>query len=379
MRRLPVVDEVEQIEAIERLEERYRRAHGAKPFNVSHWDPSPEMVRSLAPMLRPDHGRDPLTYVYSYTLDLGEQVLRKLGFSPRHGALFTPSGTLSMQCAMHWLRAMGLRRITATGPLYFPLLHQAAMSGVEVEIAHMVRRGGRYHLPARLARSRRPLWITNPVYSTGVRLSEDDQATLRRLARSGVPIVLDECLAFPGEEIGPRIAVAPDVVALYAPQKGLSINGLKFSAIVFASRYQSFFDEWADVLCGPLNLTNAAAVRHFLSRNFDVYRRRFGEAVTAALGFVREQAAQTGCGELDRDPLGHFVNFVCPGISSERGESARFLWKMAEATAAMVMPGSRNHFDRRIGFCFRINLALDGPQFRGAIARLLRFLRDAAR
>src|SRR6185312_8162626 len=132
---LPLIDEVDRIEQIERIAANYQTTYGAVPLNVSHWDPSQTMAEQLGPMLKFSYfGENPLKYNYSYTVDRREAVLRKLGFDPAtKGCLLTNSGTASMNCAVRWLQAVGVRRITALAPFYFALRYQGRIQAIEVD------------------------------------------------------------------------------------------------------------------------------------------------------------------------------------------------------------------------------------------------------
>jgi hypothetical protein len=191
--------------------------------------------------------------------------------------------------------------------------------------------------------------------------------------------VADECLALAGQEIGRELGHHAGFVGIYTPHKTICLNGAKFSVIVFDRSQQAFFDQWSDILCGGLSVSAGLALRHFLSPNFAHYDEVFRAKTKAALLAAGQLSALCPTGELDSDTEGHFVTFYMPTLSAELGADQEFLWRMASASAAVVIPGTRNHFDPTVGFCFRINLALDGPAFRGALGRLFRFLDDYSR
>lgn len=375
-RTMNFIDEVEQIERIERLERRYASEFGQPPFNVSHWDPSEDFARKLLPSLVFDTRGDALNYIYSYTTDLHVPVLRKLGFDPeKKRCLFTPSGTASMLCAVNWLHLSGVRLLTGWGPLYFPMLYQSRLCGLSTEVRYLARKDGQYQAPTTPAERREAagLWVTNPAYCAGVRLSEGAVECIRSMLADGCKVVADESLVTAGGEIGPELADAQDFVAIYAPHKGISVNGLKFSVVIFDREHEALFDQWADVLYGPLNLGCIAAVKHYLSENFTAYDATFRGEIAKALSFVRRACLPNGP-ELDLDPTGHFISIYCSWLDAQRGEDVAFLWDLTRETGTSVLPGTRNYFDPSFGFCFRINLARDGAQFRAGIERLCRFL-----
>lgn len=380
MLELPRIDEIDQLEQVEKLIATYRDRFGVDPINLSHWDPSAPFAARVQPAFQPPAPVSPFPYIYSYTLDAGAALVTRLGFDPdRYGCLVTPSGTVAMLCAVHWLRAQGSPPLTALGPLYFPLVHQASLEGIPVERRFMVRGDDGWSMPADLFQASPPaLWVTNPVYCTGVPLSGADAAALAAYVQTGGRLVLDECFARDGTHLGPHLARDGSLIALYTPHKALCMNGLKFGLVVFESRYQEFFDQWADVLYGPLNMTTAMAVGHFLSDNFRAYARTFDGAIEPVATFLTEAVAASGAGALDAHAAGHFRSAYYPTIPAARGADEAFLLRVMEASGAVVLSGVRNHFDPALGLCFRINLALDGPPFRSAVRRLVRELASAA-
>jgi hypothetical protein len=373
LRQIRELDELEQIEAIER---RYCDEFGAEPLNVSHWDPSVQFTRPLSRDLHLDVGADPVNYIYSYDID-ATGVLERLGFDSSKGCLITTGGTTSMLCVANWLAALRQSAIHLVRPFYFPIFHQVELLGMAVHEPAMTRTESGYRLPrSELAGSSDPIWITQPVYSAGVPLEKDDIAWLESYLRDGGTLIADECFAPAGEELCRRLGHYPGFVGIYTPHKTICTNAFKFSAVVFDRAHQVFFDQWADVLCGGLTASTTIALRHFLSDNFGEYDRAFRGAVHRSIVAVRELAKLCPSGELDREVIGHFATFYLPRMAASLGKDDEFLWQLTSQTAAVLIPGTRNHFDASIGFCFRINLALDSPQFRGALGRVFQFLED---
>lgn len=376
---LHAVAELDELQQIEAVAARHVATFGSEPLNVSHWDPSAPFAAKLAGALELDHRGDPLAYIYSYGLDCRETLLRRLGFNPeRKGCLITPSGTVSMLCAVNWLAARRREKLSILSPFYFPVLHQARQLGLSVNKQFMQRRDGRYQLPADPGWTSAPphevVWLTAPVYCTGTPLAEHDRQRLREFLERGGTVVADECLARSGTELGRELGEYPGFIGIYSPHKSVCLNALKFSAVVFDREHETFFDQWADVLYGGLSLSIMVAIRHFLSDNFRLYAERFFEEVRLALAFVKQMAERCPKGEFDHDPAGHFVTFYLPHLAAAAGKDEDFLWNLCRSSSTIVIPGLRNHFDPAVGFCFRINLALDGPQFRGGIGRLFSFL-----
>ena len=369
------ITEYEDLDLVEAVAERYEDEHGAQPLNLSHWDPSPDFRSTLDPWLSLDTKMDPVNYVYSYTMDSTDDILRRLGFDPAtKSCLVTPCGTTSMLCAVNWT-ATRSKRLTILNPFYFPALHQAKQRGLAIDHLFMRRHDRSYSLPdGALNAPSCPVWLTSPVYCTGVRLSHDDKTRLLRFLENGGTLIADECLAVDGEELGRSLGHFPTFVGIYSPHKAVCLNGMKFSVIVFDRKDETFFNQWADVLYGGLGASTVMAIRHYLSADFARYGKSFTSETARSLETVKKLAALCPAGELDRDTAGHFVTFYIPSLPATLGTDQAFLWDLVRASGALAISGLRNHFDPSCGFCFRINLALDDAAFRGALGRTMRFL-----
>jgi hypothetical protein len=369
------VDELSAVEVIEELENDYLIAHGCKTINVSHWDPSPELVRRLESFLDVPFRWPAVNYLFSYDLERGPEVRKALGLAASScGGLITPSGSASMVCVVNWLAAMGMRQLTVLFPAYFSLRHICRRCDVNVVERFMVRHTREYclpPLPQKPPAQPSVLWVTNPVYATGVRFAAADICELRRLLDCGWHVVADESLAIAGSELGRELCDHPRFVGIYSPHKSICVNAVKFSLLAFPSQFQRFFDHWADVLYGCLSSSNFAAVDHYLSENFRAYSAEFFARIDQTRAFVSEICVAVPGVELDSSPTGNFATCYFPKIPSRFGADREFLHAAIDSTGASFIPGNRNRFDDAIGFNFRINFAQDSPLFRGTLKRLI--------
>lgn len=372
------VSEVRWLSKLYRVEDRYGLSYGTKPLNLSHWNPSDDTRKNLAPLLPLPRTANLVDYIYSSDIAMHEQLVNKIGLPPNKVALITPSGTASMLSAVNLLKQIGHRELTVLCPYYFPLAYHCRLLGIDLHHLSMERKEGTYRLPLRLLRhdlGKPALWITNPVYCTGVYLSIDDLEFLADYLKAGGTLVVDESLALPGRELAHHLGTAENFIGLYSPHKSLCINGLKFSLIAADGAYDELLEGWADVLYGPLTVTTVAAIRHFLSPDFATYLRSFLSSALSTWNFLQAEASSFSPPiDLDGKAVGHFVTCYFPTLSSQLGDDEAFLWEAAANSGATFIPGTRNHFDPSLGLNFRVNLALDSPQFRSTVTRLLRFL-----
>ena len=378
------IPELTTLDAIEELEQAYLDAHGCRTINVSHWDPSETFKNQIKGHLDIPLTWPTIDYLFSYTTGVSvgasNGIPKSLGFSPsENGLLITPSGSVSIVCAVNWLAAMGMSQLVVLFPAYFSLLYMCKRYKVEVVEKYMRRTADGYALPEISdgdAKKPRAIWITNPVYSTGVYLSDSDVQKLRDLMDDGWHVIADECLAIPGRELSHQLSDHPRFIGIYTPHKVICVNAVKFSAIGFDIQYQKFFNHWADVLYGCLGTSTRAGIAHFLSPNFPEYQVRFLARVDEARDFVAKICGRYPNVELDATSLGHFATCYFPALPSRLGDDIAFLRETVQATGGSFIPGNRNHFDPAFGFNFRINFSQDSALFRGTLVRLIDHVRS---
>jgi bifunctional pyridoxal-dependent enzyme with beta-cystathionase and maltose regulon repressor activities len=372
-----LIPELQMLDQIERISDRYRQAFGAEPFNVSHWDPSPDFTSQLLRcLILPPHGNI-CDYIYSYMLNDVTRVLERLGFSVKDkGCLITPNGTTSLVCVARWLNERGIQKVKVTCPTYFPVFHLLPAFGIQVEPIYLLRTNGVFYLPNLSADrdDRCAIWLTSPVYSAGVYFSEAEIAKVAAILNAGRLVIADECFAIPGRELSRYVGSYDNFVGIYAPHKSICVNGLKFSAIVYDSQYALAFDQWADILYGGLALTTVAALKHFTSPDYERCQVAAACHISKAMSFIKGVATSIPRLSLDQDPQGILVTCYFPHLPAELTSDDSFLWSLAEETGAVFIPGIRNHFDPHWGLSFRVNLARDSKQFRGAVERMCRRL-----
>ncbi|WP_342724156.1 hypothetical protein AAFG07_34540 [Bradyrhizobium sp. B097] len=359
------------------LVEEYARNHRREPTDVSHWDPSPEFVQTVRAALPFPKTMDPIPYRYSYHLLTKSAVLRKLGLDSNEvGALFTENGSESISSVSNALKLTGVTDVHILDPSYFTTHHNLSRLGIRVHRTTRARLddtlGALRNLPPTPDHA---IWVTDPIYNTGVYLPEEFIDALVVKANEGTKVVVDETLSiFPGR-LAKAMGPSHQFFGIYTPHKAICVNGMKFSIVVFRKALESSFEDWADVLSGGLGISSLAAVEHFLSDDYDQYRKAFLEAIDPVRKWHTELVASFGHRvALDKSSTGHFATVYFRNISASLGTSIDFLRSVIEHTGTFFIPGNRSGFSPDLGFCFRINLSRDSLQFRGALQRLYRHL-----
>ena len=359
--------EIECIELLETIEEAYERQFGIAPFNVSHWDPTDEFQTKLLPYLEIPPFKSVASYRFSYQIEETNPVLKKLGASPDvHFGIFTPSTTTSILCVLNWLKSRRRKKIIAVCPAYFSLFQACRQFGLPIQAAYLRRDTGIFTLPRPdnpIWRERGVLWLTSPTYGAGVYLADDDIVFLDKLLTAGWTVIADECLALSGRELIRKLGHHPDFFAIYSPHKGVCVNGIKFSAVVFNVKHQAFMER-------GLSCANSLALTHFLSDNFDSYAAQFFAAIRPQREVFDRFCSEASI-EIDQLAAGHFVSCYLPTASSRLGTSPKFLKNLVYQTGGSMITGNRSRFHPSLGLSFRVNLARSGPRFAQTLARIV--------
>jgi aspartate/methionine/tyrosine aminotransferase len=382
--RVGQINELLGLEELEGLAAEYEEEYGSLPFNLSHWDPSDHTSRSLLKYLRLPKPPDAMPYIYSYYTGAPRSVAERLGFEwAGRDCLLVHSGTSAIVLTLWWVKAMGFEQLVILCPTYFPVFYLAEVMSMPSHPIFTQRERGNWSLPREellrvigSATSKAVVWVTNPIYCTGVYLSESDREFLGSLLDSGVTIVADECLAKNGSEMSRELGGRPHFVGLYTPHKSLCLNAIKFGAVVFDRKDEEFFDSWADVFTGGLSASNHSGIFHFLDEvNFSKFDMEFFNLVEHARNRVTEMLDKyDGTVEVDENSVGHFMTCYIPRLAGGEGDNKQFLRRLVSDTASVVISGMRNHFNPEWGFCFRINLARACPQFYASLERTLNHL-----
>jgi aspartate/methionine/tyrosine aminotransferase len=365
------------IDELDKLADAYYGRHGHHLVNVSHWDPSEETINCFRTLFPPLCPVDPICYRYSYLLERMPQVLNNLGFANKDVAgLVTENGTTAIVTVSNWLMLNNIREVILLRPYYFPTLHNIQRLGIRVRPMVLPRVDSLYRLPRNLGLGKGvALWLTNPIYNTGVHSIELDTEELKRIADSGVIVVADEALALRPSPISKWLGGHENFVGIYSPHKAICMNGLKFAVTAFHRKHENSFDDWSDVLSGGLGISAIAAIEHFLTDAYDLYLVAFNSRIEATRQWHSQLLRKHGSFiETDVDAKGHFLSVYFPDIHPQLGEDLEFLEQLIEETGCTILPGNRSGFDFERGFCFRINLAQDSRQFRIALPQLYRFL-----
>jgi histidinol-phosphate/aromatic aminotransferase/cobyric acid decarboxylase-like protein len=373
--------ESRQIASIRELEVRYKGRFGTAPIDVSHWNPSQKYGRQMRdclrvpiPVLSPD-------YIYPDEQTECREVLIKLGFHPPvHSITVAPSATAaSVLCAL-FLKKVGVKRVGMVCPTYFAPVRLLELLDIEVVEIPVYHDSHSWHLPDAITdRNCRfdAVWLTDPLFSIGARWPTGAVRLLQAAAGRKTWIVIDQALGEREGGLHQQLATHETVIAIHSPHKALCINSFKFAAIVHPVELQDLFAAWSDVAYGGLSLTTIAAMRHFLTNNFDLVASITKAKIADVCSFLQTAAARYPRVIFTRPNAGYFCSAVVGDLPYSYADTPHAYWALLRTTGVSFISGARSRMPPSCGFSFRINLLRDCAVFRGAIMRLTRSLAEA--
>ena len=372
-----LIKEIQLSDEIEQIEEDYEAEFGQPPVNVSTWDPSVDVVDAdLLATMPPVQGAGK-DYIFSYILQDNAGLRSALGYTDsRWKSLVAHSGSASIVMACNWLRASGAKKVLVLGPRYFTVPHCLQAFGIGFDTQHFVRTNEGYKGPeACNILEYDGVWVTNPIYGTGVYIDRCELVQLHKnWSQKGKFFILDECLASPRLYAGPSLEPNERTTILAAPHKSVCVNAYKFAVSLMEVSQLEHFEHWSDVWLGCLPQSSSQAIEHVRGRGFFDYQSLFDAAIEEPVSIFAQLTSQIPKAETDASAKGYFRSIYFPELPAELGLDPTFLRDATFSTGASFIPGIRNDLNPDTGLSFRVNLAAFGHEARGAFVRLSRWM-----
>ena len=377
-----LIDRLNNIEEIIDLQEKFYKEKGMYPLNVSNWTVSDTFRKEMERLFQHNVTNSPIDYLYSYSIssEVKNEILRKLGVNesnmPDKTCTFFPSNSLSIINICNLLQKMQCKEIGILYPAYFSISACLNTYGMKNIPFYITRKQQKYIIPIEdiLSKKLDALWITSPIYSTGVPYTNNNIDIIEKILRSGIQVILDESFCIKGQELIRKFSNYKNFIGIYSPHKSISFNSYKFSAIICDNCYEDFLDQWLDVFCGNLPQTSIAAINHYLSDNYDVCYQEFQAFIKHAYDEVISILSKFLCVDFDHTICGNLMTLYIKSLDYTNSKNKNFLMDVISNTYTMYYPGYLNGFAKSMGFCFRINLALYNPDFIASLERLLGYL-----
>ena len=351
-------------------------------INLSDWNPSIEFIQNVASSLPNKFVQNCVSYIFSSELnyEIKEKIKLKLGFKANNNfdIAFFDSGSLSIVNVIHLLSVIGIHDMMIISPSYFSIEHICKDYFIKCHYIELERKGLNFAIPCgfeRMLENCHCIWITNPVYCTGIYLDVQFAEYINNLANNrSIILIIDESLSQPQHLLSPKITVE-QVITIVSPHKALCTNGIKFSAILFPSQYYQIIDTWSDIISGCLSLSSLTAIHHFLSPEYDEYLLCVNNLIEKnrkeVLSILKKHQIQ-----YDVLSYSYLLSIYFPYLPYNYFDSKDNIIKFIDNTGAYFIPNSRNHFPKSTGLSFRLNLCSLSVKYIYALERAIIYLKN---
>ena len=367
------------IEELEKWIESKRNQSLEEFVNLSNWNPSLEFMNKLAIKIPYTFKENPVSYIFSSDYDETTRIsiLNKWGYNTEKGITFYNSGSHAILNTIYLLSYLKYKKIYLLCPAYFSIIPICKSLGIECKKIFMTRKNNVYCLPDNLEdliEKECCIWITNPVYCTGNTYLEEDIALLKQIAiNNNLFIVNDESLCLRQYSLNRFFETYDKIITIITPHKALCTNALKFSAIIYSKFYDSIVDKWADTLEGCLGVGAAAAIRHFLSPNYDLYEKSFIKAIEKNKNKIIPILDKYHLA-YDTKSVNYLFSLYFTHISYNYYDDIVKVKNLINDTNAYFISGSKNLFPPSSGFSFRVNLCSIDKRYLYALERTIRYI-----
>lgn len=370
------------IEEIENLVSTFEHEHCKHIINLSDWNPSSSFMTKLAINIPYTFHANPISYIFSSDFDDNSKqlVLKKWNYSTDRAIVFFNSGSESILNTLYLLLHQGCKKIYLLCPTYFsiePICNSLSIKCVKI---FLKRKNNRYFLPENFENiidNNQCLWITNPIYCTGTLYLNYDLERIRKVAsEKQLYLINDESLSLGRNALSHTFELLERYINIITPHKALCTNGLKFSSVIIPKSFYAEMDKWADILEGCLGVGAKAAVKHFISTQYDAYESSFCRSIEQNREKIIEIVNKFPTG-FDTYSKSYLLSVYFNNLPYDYLDKINQMERLIYYTDAYVIPGSKNSFPPQQGFCFRINLCRVDDSYLYALERTLHYLQHS--
>lgn len=374
-----LIPHLEEIKEIRQCEQRVLKETGLPVVDISHWNSGNMYKDILFSQYSADTPLDISDYHYSYEYKNSQKlsVLYQLMGAPINNldCVFIHNATSAICCIADYLKKHGYNKICILEPAYFSTY--ACLSSFSLNVCKEIitfDSNGNIELPydCIIQNKYDVVWITSPIFSTGIYFSENQIVHLSTLVQSGILLVIDESAASPNCTLTPRLCSYDNIIAIFSPHKYLALNSTKFAAIVCSKPIREYFEDWIDVFIGALPISACTAIEHYLSPNYNQCISIHDKYIKSNMQQIHELCTLFP----DNYYNGTFSNYITirnkkiPYISSLKEID---IYNIMRKTHVSFTPGYISGFSKNWGFCYRINLTLDPDILKNCLSRLFNY------
>lgn len=370
---------ISYIDEVERIINKVTLQTGISPVNVSTWNSGDQYQRSLLEVLNLSKVDSIANYIYSYDIPntLKESLLHKINrTSSTNSCAFFTSATSAISSIAMISYKKAIKKVVIVQPSYYTV-QECFKSYNDIDVVSISllysEKDCLYHIPIDKFNTIEAdvIWLTQPVFSTGVYLLVHEISELC----NRFPLVVIDCSLCSLNQIQLLSKVTPqNTIIIGSPHKLIGLNSLKFCYVVGSNKFIDELEDIIDIHFGSLPITVPIALSHFLSKNFELC---FNVTETYILGLRKK------CEEIYKSFTSNiFYNSNSCGIYGmilvndsilNQVVSSSELYKIFSQTFVAFIPEIT--YDIHPNTCgFRVNYTLNDNILIPAIGKLLTYL-----
>ena len=368
-----LINEISYLDEIFELEKRIKQTQHVNVTNVSYWNSSEAYKRYMNNFISLDCPNDIFDYAYTYDLDKAQRkaILQKLGVinSSLSMCLVTSSGTDTILNIINFLKVHNYKKIGLLDPSYFSVAQACKLYDIAFENVPLSYTEGKYIIPINyiLEQHFDVIWLTSPIYSTGVSYEPSQIEILRKLMLNKILIIADETLAFSNQMLMSQLPISDYFFCICSPHKPLFMNRMKFSVLICPQKHEDFLEQWIDVLSGSLPLSSLIAIQHFLSDNFEECMLATQRWYSNTLKEISDVIFQFPSIQCDLDEPAPYKTLYIQSLRKDLYNIDNIATLISKHYASYIPTTLGNHFG------FRINLSLESNNLKSALYRILKY------
>ena len=375
-----MVYHIEELDRIRDVEIATFRRTGKTVFDISNWNSGKDYHNYIYQYLKLPIIDDYFNYIYSYEIsnDIHCMIREKLDFkgSDKASALFS-SSTLSIVNLGNFLQKKKTKNICILQPSYFSVKPCLQTFGLNVHNEELEFIDNKFYVPMDklIKKKYDAVWVTSPIFCTNVCLDKSEVHKLNYLLENGIYLICDESLSTAQNRLCPNLIPNEYLFCIYSPHKVLGTNALKFSCIVMNQKHQDFFEIWSDLFAGGMSLSSQVAINHFLTTNYDIVLQKGLSYIQQTYIKLKELLYEYRdfCSFIPESGL--YVTIMVKKVPYELSTQHHFIKSLIENTCVSLLPGYLEGFNKKMGFCFRVNLTLDQAPLLLSVNKILSYLK----
>ena len=266
---------ISYIDEVEKIINNVTLQTGISPVNISTWNSGEKYQRSLLEVLNLSKVDNIANYIYSYDIPntLKKSLLHKINRnSNANSCAFFTSATSAISSIAMLSYKRAIKKVVVVQPSYYTV-QECFKSYTDIDVASISlsysKKDCLYHIPVdKLNYSEAGIiWLTQPVFSTGVYLSVHEIIELC----DRFPLVVIDCSLCSLNQIQLISKLTPpNTIIIGSPHKLIGLNSLKFCYVVGLDEFIDELEDIIDIHFGSLPVTVPIALSHFLSANFEL-------------------------------------------------------------------------------------------------------------